>query len=340
MQKVVITGNVGVVTPEIFDRYKKYITEEVPGTEVEFLADLAVSDEEMIEGSKGATVIVSQFQNMNEKIYKALAPELKAFVAHGIGTNAANVKVATENDILVSNVPDYCLEEVANHAVTLLLASYRNVCNSVDFVKAGNWKGGHQSIIHKKRFSEYTVGLFGFGNIPRKVAEMLSGFGVKIISSDPFVSAEDMSALGVTKVSFDELLEQSDFLSLHAPLVASTENVFNKEAFKKMKKTAHLINTARGGLVNPEDLYNALKNKDIEFAALDVLIAEPPSGMEKELIGLDNTLLTPHVSYYSSTAFDELIDKIGMAVVAILKGEKPVNVVNKDVLPRLTWLKD
>ena len=340
MQRVVITGNIGVITPEIMDIYKNYINNELPDVSVEFLADLPISEEELIEGAKGATVIVSQFQEMTDKVYKALAPDLRAFIAHGIGTNAANVKVATENGVLVANVPDYCLEEVANHTVTLILASYKDIINSVDYVKAGNWGGGHKSILSKKRFSEYTVGLYGFGNIPKMVAKMLSGFGVRIISSDPFVSAEDMEKLGVESVSFDEFLEQSDFLSLHAPLLPSTEGVFNSEAFKKMKKTAYLINTARGGLVNPDDLYEALINVDIEFAALDVLISEPPMGSEKDLIGLSNTIITPHVAYYSKTALDELILKVAKSVVAVLKGDKPNYIVNKEVVERLDWINE
>lgn len=337
-QKVVITGTIGVVTPEVLNWYKKRISKEVPGVEVEFLEDLSVSDDKIIEGTKGATVILTQFQNMNDKIYKALGPDLRAVCAQGIGTDTINPNVAAENGVLVANVPDYCQNEVAIHTVSLILAAYRDIQFLIDHVREGNWGGSQKRLSNRKRFSEYTIGLYGFGAIPKVVAKMLSGFGVDIISADPFVSEEDMNEHGVKKVTFDELLEQSDFLSLHAPLLPDTEGVFNKEAFKKMKKSVHIINTARGGLVDPQAMYDALTNGEIEYAALDAFITEPPTGAERDLVELDNTLITPHVGYYSKTAMDEMLEKAAQNVIDILKGKMPKYAVNASKIDNLPWL--
>lgn len=340
MQKVVITGTVGVVTPEIVNQFKQFIQKDVPEAEVEFLFDLPKSDEEIIKAAKGATVIISQYQQMSDAIYKGLAPELRGYIANGIGTNAANVPIATENGVVVVNVPDYCQEEVASHAVSLILASYRNLPGLIDFINDGHWAGGNKSILNRSRLSVCKVGLFGFGKIPRIVAKMLSGFDVEILAHDPYISDNDIAAFGVRPVTFDELLNESDFLSIHAPLVPSTEGIFNAEAFKRMKNTACLINTSRGGLIDPNALYNALVNNEIEFAALDVMISEPPAGIEKELINLSNVLVTPHVAYYSTTSMNELIEKVAQEAVNLLLGKHPRSLVNKEVETKIKWFTD
>lgn len=339
MEKVIITGNIGVITPEVVLKYQNYINEELPDVSVEFLSDLPISEDELIERAKGATIIISVFQKMSDKVYKALKPELKAFVSHGIGTDVADVESATRNNILVTNVPDYCLEEVANHTVTMILSSYRKIPEMIDYVDRGEWGQGYKEIEDRKRFSEYTIGLYGFGSISKIVADMISGFGCRIISNDPYVSNEAMKKYGVESVSFEELIKESDIISLHAPLLPSTEGAFDLSVFKKMKSDAILVNTARGGLINVNDLYEALTKNIIGYAALDVFISEPPDGIEKKLIALKNTMITPHIAYYSKTAFDELLLKTSKSVISILKDELPKYVVNKEVVDKLNWLK-
>lgn len=338
-QKVVITGTVGVMTPATVEKITEMIQEEVPGTEVEFLYDLPVSDEEIIKGAKGASVIINQFQPMSENIYKALLPELRGFIANGIGTNAANVPIATKMGIVVANVPDYCQDEVASHAAALILACQRQLPNLMRWTKEGKWGGGFKAFEEITRFAGSTVGIFGFGRIPRKLAKMLSGFDLRIIAHDPYLSDEIIRSGGAEPVSFEQLIKESDFLTLHAPLVSSTEGVISREVFKQMKPSAVLINTARGGLVDPQALYDALVNKEIRFAALDAFISEPPVGIEKEIIDLPNVIVTPHVGYYSRTAMDDLLEKVAQETGRILRGEKPRNFINPDVAPKITWFK-
>jgi D-3-phosphoglycerate dehydrogenase len=319
------------MTPEAIAQLESFIKEEAPEAEFEFLFDLAVGEDEFIAKARGTTVLVNQFQQMTDKMYKALLPELKAFVANGIGTNAADVPVATKNGIMVANIPDYCQDEVASHAVSLILACQRRLPNLARWIADGNWGGGFKAMKPKQRFAGSTVGLYGFGRIPRDVARMLSGFNLKIIAHDPFVKDEDMKKAGVTPVSFDQLVAESDYLSLHAPLLPSTQGVINSDVLRKMKPNATLINTSRGGLVDPQALYDALKARTIDFAALDVFISEPPAGVEREIINLPNVLITPHVGYYSDTAIDGLYKKIAEETGRILRGEKPKNLLNHEV---------
>jgi D-3-phosphoglycerate dehydrogenase len=331
IQKVAMTGTVGAWQTDDIAKFEMILKKEAPQAEFELLFDPSVGEDEFIAKAKGTVVLINQFQPMTDKIYKALLPELKGYVANGIGTNAADVPAATKNGIVVANVPDYCQDEVASHAVALILACQRRLPNLARWIADGKWGGGYRAIKPKRRFAGSAVGLYGFGRIPRNVARMLSGFELKIMAHDPYVKDEEMSRLGVVPVSFDQLIEESDYLSLHVPLLPSTEKVINADTLKRMKPNATLINTARGGLVDPQALYDALKEGSIDYAALDVFISEPPSGIEKEIVNLPNVLVTPHVSYYSDTAMEDLMQKLSEESARILRGEKPKNWINPEM---------
>jgi len=331
-KKVVMTGTLGTVLPEGLKLYESVLKSEVPDAEVEFLFDGPVPEDEFIARAKGATIMVNQFHKMTDSIYKALLPELKAFVASGIGTNAADVPVATANGIMVCNVPDYCQDEVASHAAALILACQRGLPALYRWIGDGKWGGGFNAMKPKKRFAGSTLGLYGFGRIPRDVTRMLSGFSLNIIAHDPYVPEEVFKQAGVTPVSFDQLIEESDYISLHAPLTETNQEIFNADVFKRMKPSATFVNTARGGLVDAQALYDALKNNEICMAALDVFTVEPPVGIELEITKLPNALVTPHVAYYSEDALTDLLVKGAQEAARILKGEMPKNLVNPEVL--------
>lgn len=325
---VVMTGTLGVMTEKSREQFKKLLKERVPEAEYVFLYDEPQEDSIIKKAAKGATVIVTQFQQMNAEIYEALLPELHAVIAYGIGYNCVDVAAATERGVMVGNIPDYCTDEVANHAATLILCMQRRIPGLIKWIEEGKWSGGYQVIAPKKRFAGSTIGLFGFGKIPRTVAKMMLGFGIKVIAHDPFVQDTIMKEAGVIPVTFDELLRESDYLSLHAPAVPSTMGIMNKEAFEKMKPSAVLINTARGALVNVEDLYEALTTGVIDSAALDAYITEPPLGLEHKILELPNVLSTPHVGYYSDTAFYDLMVKTIDEIARILNGDAPCNLIN------------
>lgn len=325
MTKKVIFGGVPGMTQSDIDKMEQYLLEEYPEVDFYFYGEDTISKEELLMVGKDADVLISWDQEMDDEIYSSL--NLTAYCAASTGFSPANVDAASKNGVYVANVPDYCMEEVSSHTVTLILSLYRRLYRMVDYVKEGNWDLSPMKNI--KRFENSTVGLMGLGRIPRKVSEKLSGFGVEIISYDPFVSKEDMKELGVKKVDLDELLAQSDYLSLHTPLMESTEKIINKENISKMKDGAYLINTARGGLINEEALLEALDSGKIRAAGLDVLSDEPPSQIGRKLIDHENTIVTGHCSYVSIESSDEQIRKTAINVAMFLSGEIPKYTLNK-----------
>jgi len=173
------------------------------------------------------------------------------------------------------------------------------------------------------RLAGRVLGLVGFGNIPRELAPKAKAFGLRVVAHDPYVSQQVLDAAGVERVSFDQLLEISDFVSIHAPLLSATRGLFNAEVFRKMKKGARLINTARGPLVDEDALVAALDSGQLAGAALDVVAVEPLS-KDSKLIGRDNVILTPHTAFYSVEALNELHTKCAADVARVLSGEPPV----------------
>lgn len=326
MSKKVLFGGVPGMMESDIKKMEKYVLEEYPQADFHFYGEHTISKEELLKIGKDAEILVSWDQEMDDEIYKTL--NLKAYCAASIGYNAANIDAATRNGVYVANVPDYCTNEVATHTVTLMLYLYRRLYNMVDYIREGNWDLSPMNGI--TRFENSTVGLMGFGRISRAIVRKLSGFGVNIIAYDPFVSEENMEAEGVKKVDLEELFKNSDYLSLHSPLMESTKNSVNKETIAMMKDGAFIINTARGGLIDEEALYEALCSGKIAAAALDVLVNEPPTEMGRKIIELKNTVVTGHSSYVSMEASDQQIRMTARNVAKFLQGEIPENTLNKN----------
>lgn len=333
-RKIVMTGTLGVMNEANVERFKQTLLKLDPDIDFQFLFDGPQDDETLIKAAKGAEVLITQFQFMTDRIYDGLLPELKAVVSYGIGYNSANLPVATQKGILVCNVPNYCLEEVAVHVVSLLLAEQRKLPNLIKWIEDGKWGGGYKAIAPVKRLSYCTVGLYGFGRIARVVATMLSGFGCRIIAYDAVIPADKIRESGAEPVDFDTLCRESDYISLHVPLLPSTQGVFNREAFAKMKPNCVFINTARGALCDPEALYEALKTGRIQGAAIDAFISEPPAGIEKQIVDLPNVLATPHVGYYSDDSFNDLMDQCADICIKLLDGKDPGTVINAELLKK------
>ena len=246
----------------------------------------------------------------------------------GIGVDNVDIAAATNASIVVTRVPDYCIDEVSDHAMALLLALARKIPFANSRAHAGRWEMPAVVPIHRLRGS--VLGLVGFGRIPQLVAPKAKTFGFRVISYDPFVSAETMRRTGVEKVDFSELVKVSDHISIHTPLVPETNHLFNADVFRRMKPTAHLINTARGSVVDEEALAQALDEGRLAGAALDVLSQEPPSS--SPLFGRDNVILTPHMSFYSAESLIDLQSKAAEEVVRVLTGEAPRNPLNPEAL--------
>jgi D-3-phosphoglycerate dehydrogenase / 2-oxoglutarate reductase len=239
----------------------------------------------------------------------------------GLGVDNIDLKTAAELGIVVTYVPDYCLQEVSDHAMALLLALARKIPFSNALVQAGRWE--MPAVVPMRRLEGRTLGLVGFGNIPRRVAPKAMAFGLRVVAYDPYAPADAARAAGIQLVEFEQLLAISDYVSLHAPLTPQTRGLFNADVFSKMKNGAYLINTARGPLIDEPALIAALDSGHLEGAALDVVATEPLS-KDSRLLGRANVILTPHTAFYSVEALEELQTKCASDVARVLGGEKPV----------------
>jgi D-3-phosphoglycerate dehydrogenase / 2-oxoglutarate reductase len=245
----------------------------------------------------------------------------KAIGRFGLGVDNIDVQAAAECGITVTYVPDYCMREVSDHAMALLLALARKVVFSNNLVQAGRWE--MPAVVPIRRLEGQVLGLIGFGNIPRQLAPKARAFGLRVITHDPFVPPHVLAQAGVVNVSFDELLARADFVSIHAPLLPETRGLFDAHTFAKMKRGAFIINTARGPLVDEPALIAALDSGHLGGAALDVVATEPLA-RDSPLLGRANVILTPHTGFYSIEALEELQTKCASDVARVLCGEKPV----------------
>jgi D-3-phosphoglycerate dehydrogenase len=257
----------------------------------------------------------------------AKMPKCKIIARYGIGVDTIDLDAATAAGIIVTNNPTYCIEEVAEDAMALLLACARKVVFFDRLVRDLRWEVTPGKPIF--RVAGSTLGLLGFGNIARQVAIRAAAFGMRVLFFDPYIQQGQFNTPG-TKVEFDELLRESDFVSLHPPLTPQTRKVMNETAFSKMKPTAFLINCSRGPVVDSEALIRALDAKTIAGCALDTTDPEPLPNPHP-LRNRDNVIINPHAAWYSEQAMAGLQAGAPNEVRRVLSGEWPVNVVNPAV---------
>jgi D-3-phosphoglycerate dehydrogenase len=258
----------------------------------------------------------------------ARMPKCRIIARYGIGVDTIDLDAATAAGIIVTNNPTYCIEEVAEHTMALLLACARKVAFYDRMVRAGRWEVPPGKPLF--RLVGRTLGLVGFGNIARQVAARAAAFGMKLLFHDPFVTN---APGGAKAVALDALLRESDFVSLHPPLTPQTRKMINDEALAKMKPTAFLINCARGPVVDTDALVRALDAKRIAGCALDTVDPEPLPNPHP-LRGRENVIVLPHAAWYSEQAMAGLQAGAPGEVRRVLSGEWPVNVVNRDVRGR------
>jgi D-3-phosphoglycerate dehydrogenase len=255
-------------------------------------------------------------------------PKCRVISRFGIGVDNVDIGAATASSIVVTKVPDYCIDEVSDHSMALLLAIVRKIPSSSARTHGGRWEMKAVVPIHRLRGS--VLGLAGFGRIPQLVVPKAQAFGMKVVAYDPFVPADVFSKAGVERVDLPALLATSDYISVHTPLTPETKSLFNRETFGQMKRGAYIVNTARGPIIDESALAEALDSGQIAGAALDVMTQEPPPS--SPLFGRDNVIITPHTSFYSEESLVELQVKAAQEVVAVLSGRAPRNPVNPEVL--------
>jgi len=290
------------------------------GIDFEMRMAKSPAPEDILTVARDADAILVTFARLDGPLLRQLT-RCKSIGRFGLGVDNIDLKTAGELGITVNYVPDYCMQEVSDHAMAMLLALVRKIPFSNQLVQGGRWEMPAVVPIH--RLSGRVLGLVGFGNIPSALTPKAKAFGLRVIAHDPFVKAETLAAAGVEGVSFDGLLEISDFISLHAPLNDATRRLFNADVFRKMKKGALLINTARGGLIDEPALAAALDSGQVGGAGLDVVTIEPLP-RDSPLLGRDNVILAPHTAWYSIEALVELQTKCASDVARVLRGEKPV----------------
>lgn len=255
------------------------------------------TEEDLIKNLQDADGVISAYEPFTRKVMEAL-PKLKVISQAAIGFNTVDIEAAKELGIAVINNPNYCTPEVADHTMALILNLNRRI---MDFNKSvqedKEWRYDLYTDID--RFGDQTLGLYGFGAIAREVAKRARPFGIRIITSDPFMEKEFVESHGAELVSVDQLLEESDIISIHSPLTEETRGFFSMDKYEKMKKKPYIINAGRGAIINEQDLVEALDQGLIRGAGLDVLEDEAPDLENSKLLGRTNVILTPHIAYYS-----------------------------------------
>lgn len=288
-------------------------------------------DEAIAFGKEANGWLVQYMKPIDAQVFSS-CPKLKVVGRCGIGYDVIDVPAATAAGVVVTNVPSYCEDEVSDHAMALLLSCARKTALYTAAVKGGVWDWKIGSPIARLRGQ--TLGLVGFGKIPRTLVPKAKAFGMDVICADPYLKPEAAQANGVTLVEFNKLLCQADFISVHCPLTKETEGMFNAEAFARMKPTAFIINTARGPIIDVPALVAALKDGQIAGAGLDVMPDEPPV-KDESLLALDNVVLSPHVGWYSEDSIVDLQARIGRHVAQVCAGQKPDAIVNPEVFDKM-----
>jgi D-3-phosphoglycerate dehydrogenase / 2-oxoglutarate reductase len=285
------------------------------------------NEAELVALAPAADAILTCWKQVTPAVL-ASAPNCRIVSRYGIGLDNIAVAEATRRGIIVTNVPDFCRDEVSDHVMAFILAWARRVVSFAHATRQGEWNLGAQRDMPRLRGQ--TLGLVGYGNLARAVVPKALAFGLQIMAYTPRLAPDALAPFGVVASSLESLLHESDYVSLHVPLTPETRGLINAERLRQMKPTALLINTSRGAVIDEAALVMALHEKQIGGAALDVLTQEPPPP-DHPLLQLDNVLLTPHAAFYSTAAIMDLAHTASRQVVQALCGERPDNVVNPTV---------
>ena len=306
--------------------------------EMEALAGL---DAEIVEGptdedgfiafARDADAVYAKGMRFTKKVVDSLPATCRAIVLGSVGVDSIDVAAATARGMPVTNCPDTFIEEVADHAMMLLLAAHRRTLEQDRMVREGRWREGRPALLQIPRLMGLTLGLIAFGHVARAVAKRAKPFGLRVIAYDPFIEELTMVDHGVLPVTLEEVLSQSDFVSMHAPATPEAEGMLMEKHFRLMKKTAVFINTGRGPTVQESALIKALSEGWIAHAGLDVLEVEPP-GHNNPILSMPNVTLSAHTAS-ASARFDPARKRhVGRELDLVLRGKWPMSCVNPSVL--------
>jgi D-3-phosphoglycerate dehydrogenase len=304
--------------------------EILAGVDADLVVGGAKTDEEVLAVAGDADAIMTTMYFMNRAMFEQL-PNCQVVVRGGVCYDNLDVDAATDNGILICNIIDYGYHEVANHAFALLLAMNRKLIPLDKGARAGQPRPERGALAHVGRINGQTLGLVAFGHIAQEVAKRGQGFGMRVIAFDPYIDPSVASAAGVELVELDELMRQSDWLSVHAPLSAATRGLIGAEQLALVKPNLYLAITSRGGVVDEEALADALREQRLAGAGIDVWVHEPVRA-DEPLLAFDNVIATNHYAWYGDVSAAVLRQRIPEAVADVLRGVKPRSIVNPSVL--------
>ena len=293
--------------------------------EVEFKTSEATLENDVIAAARDADIILFASTKISAKVINSLE-KCKLIIRYGIGYDTVDTAAAKERGIFVCNSPSYGVIDVAEHAISLILASAKRLVFLNDRVKSGEWALPDE-IAPATRLAGRTVGFVGFGNIGRAVCRRTNAFDMTPLVYDPYVSDEIIRENHAERVTLDELLENSDFVSLHLPLNDKTRHSFGANELSKMKKTAVLINTSRGGVINESELADAIERGSLAAVGLDVFENEGDK-IDERLLSSKRSVFTPHVAWNTDRAMPSLHNEVIENVLRFLGGERPLSIVN------------
>ena len=284
----------------------------------------AFTEDELIEATKDADAVLNQYAKITARVLEAM-PRCKGVVRYGVGFDNVDAEAATRCGIYVCNVPDYCEEEVASHALAMMLALHRRIPVLDAAIRRSAWDSSLMPPIPPLGGS--TLGLLGFGRIARKLAEMVASLNLRVVTHDPYVTPDQTEPYGVALVDRETLFRESDFISIHLPLNDETRGCVNLDVLRLMKPTAHIVNTARGGVIDEEALAEALRQGMLGGAGLDTFANEPIDGTHP-VLRFPNVIVTSHASWYSDRSEIELRRRAAEEAARLGRGDKPNNPVN------------
>lgn len=319
--------------------FKIFITRKIPEAGINLLKkekykvkispyDRVLKKEEIIRMAKGSDALLCLLTDrIDGKVMDGIGSQLKIIANYAVGFDNIDLKEAKARKIMVTNTPGVLTETVAEHTIALLFAVVRRIVEADKFTRAGRYQGWEPMLFLGSDVAGKTLGIVGLGRIGGAIAKRMSqGFGLKIIYYDVFRNKKAEKELGIKYVPFKRLLKTADFISLHVPLLPQTHHLIGQKELKAMKKTAYLINTSRGPVIDEKALVRALKNRWIRGAALDVFEFEPK--LAPGLAKLDNVVLTPHIASATEETRNKMAELAAKNIVAALSGKKPPNLIN------------
>ena len=296
----------------------------------------AATEGEIIAAAKDTEIVLTRYAKMSRGVVEKL-PKLLAIIRYGIGYDSIDVDAATDNRVLVVNVPDFCYEEVSNHALGMLLMLTRKLMLQSNTLKKDGWKPAYSLITPMGSVTGQTLGIIGCGHIGRIVARKAQCFGMNVIGYDPHVDTKLTDEAGITLKSLPEVMRESDYISCNPLLWKETFHIVGENEFKMMKPTAFIVNTSRGPVIDQQALVKALKENRVAGAGIDVYEKEPID-VNDPMLKMDNVILTPHTAFYSDASDIRVRTSVVQEAVRIAQGHLPKNIVNKSVKPKVNLL--